>query len=208
MSKRITIFVLVVGATVFSAIAISQAASTGGRRTIHSADRNADVGTGGLYARFSILRSAQTAASSADGLPLATAEHLTEPGTMVSEYEIEPANARAVDVNGTQAWVIPGANGICLAVPTPEGAAIAIGCGSLAEAGKGILQVHGSSSGSAVVYGLVPNGDSVSVTNRDGSHSNVPVSSNFFKYSGSSAQSVSIDSATGAAVETASLVND
>jgi hypothetical protein len=205
MSRRIIILVLAAGATVFGAMAISQAASTsGGRAPNLTVGRKAHVGTGVLYRRFSILRSAQASASSADRLPAATAEHLTEPGTMVSEYKIEPDNARSLDVNGTRAWVVPGANGICLATPTPDGSAIAIGCGSLTDASDGILQVHRPSSG-PVVYGLVPNGDSVSVTNQDGSHSNVPVVSNFITYSGPSAQSVAIHGPGGSVVEAVTI---
>jgi hypothetical protein len=206
MSRRIIIFVLAAGAAAFGAIAISQAASTSGSRpTNDTATRKARVGTGVLYRRFSILRSAQASASSADTLPAATAEHLTEPGTMVSEYKIEPDNARSLDVNGTHAWVIPGTNGICLAIPAPDGSAIAISCGPLASTSKGgILTVHRPSSG-PIVYGLVPNGDSVSVTNQDGSHSNVPVTSNFFMYSRPSAQSVAIHGSGGSVVEAVTL---
>jgi hypothetical protein len=53
-----------------------------------------------------------------------------------------------------------------------------------------------------MVYGLVPDGDSVTVTNQDGSHSNIPVASNFFKYSGASGQVVTIHGANGTVVGT------
>lgn len=208
MSRRIIIVALAVGATVFSAIAISQAAATsGGQRTKHAASRKTHAGANVLYARFSILRSAQASASSADSLPIATAEDLTAPGTMVSEYEIEPANARYVEDNGTAAWIVPGAKGLCLTVPAADGNSISTGCGSLATATTGILQVHRPSSSSApvVVDGLVPNGDSVSVTNQDGSHSSISVPGNFFTYSSSSAQAVAIDTPGGSAVETVTL---
>jgi hypothetical protein len=141
-------------------------------------------------------------ASSAVALPAATAEHLTEQGTMVAEYRLEPAQARYLDVGGTHAWVVPGGSGICLVIPTPDGSAIASGCGSATDVSRtGILQVQRSSSG-AVVYGLVPNGDSVTVTNQDGSHSDVAVAGNFFKYGGPHAQSIAIHGSDGGIAQT------
>lgn len=205
MSRRVIIFVLAAGAAVFGAIAMSQAASTPGAQPSHApVVRPAHKSAATLIGHFSALRSA-VAASSVPALPAATAEHLTEAGTMVAGYRLEPAQARYLGVGGTQAWVVPGANGICLVIPTPDGSAIATGCGLATEVNRtGILQVQRPSSG-PVVYGLVPNGDSVTVTNQDGSHSNVPVASSFFKYSGPAAQSVSIHSAAGTVVQAATL---
>jgi len=205
MSKRSVIFVLAVAAAAFGAIAVSQAASTSGGRSANHArlHEKARGGTAVLSRRSPVLRSASIA--SATALPPATAEHLTEPGTMVSEYELEPAQARYLDAGGTHAWVVPGSNGLCLAVPASDGNSIAIGCGPLADTSHGgILMVQRPSSG-PVVYGLVPNGDSVTVTNQDGSHSNVPVASNFFTCSGSSAQSVAIHGIYGRVAQTVTL---
>jgi hypothetical protein len=126
---------------------------------------------------------------------------MTEPGALVSGYGLEPAQTRSLDVNGTHAWVIPGSNGICLAIPAVDGSSIAVGCGSLAVATTGILQVQRPSTG-PVVYGLVPNDDTVAVTGQDGTTSGLPVASNFFKYSGASVQSISIRDAAGSAVQT------
>jgi hypothetical protein len=119
---------------------------------------------------------------------------------MVSEYKLEPAQARYIEGDGTHAWVVPGGNGICLALPTA--ASITTGCGSLADAStEGLLVVERPSSG-LVIYGLVPNGASVTVTNQDGSSAGVPVAGNFFAYGDPSAESVSVAKADGSQVST------
>lgn len=227
MYKRIIIVALAVAAATFGAIAISQADAPSKHRrapkVVASATSRAAStpkavskhrGTVKVSAvlehQFSILRSAR--AASATLLPTSEAEHLTEPGTEVAGYELEPAQARSLNVDDTQAWVIPGREGLCVTI-VHSGAQGAPGmnttvCGSASlTANKGDLIVSRESSG-VVVYGLVPNGDSVIVTNQDGSQSDIAVTSNFFKYSGSSAQSVSVRNANGTPVETENLKNN
>jgi len=201
MYKRMIVVVLAIAAAAFGAIAISQAASTPNARHHRRPYKGAAV----LYRQFSIFRSASAAA--ATPLPPGEAEHLTEQGTEVAEYQLEPAQARYLSVDGAHAWVTPGRKGLCLTVLAPDGRTDTSTCGSSSQAAsKGDLLVSRESSG-PVVYGLVPDGDSVTVTNQDGSHGNVPVTSNFFKYSGSaSTQSISVHSAGGTAVETTNLI--
>jgi hypothetical protein len=62
--------------------------------------------------------------------------------------------------------------------------------------------VRESSSG-PVIYGLVPDGASVTVANAGGSSSSVPVTSNVFMYADPAAQSVSVRA--GASVTTTAV---
>lgn len=206
MSRRIIIFVLAAGAAVFGAIAISQAASTptaqkAGRESVaRPAHRSNTLGR-----HFAVLGSAAKVSSAGGELPAATAEHLTEPGTMVAQYGLEPDQSRSVGTGSIQAWVVPGSSGICLVVPTPDGSAVATGCGPAADVSRtGIVQVQRPASG-PVVYGLVPNGDSVTATSQGGTPSNIAATSNFFTYSGPNVQSVAIRASNGSVVQTAIL---
>jgi hypothetical protein len=178
--KRALSIILVVSAAVLGAIAVSQAAST----SRHLARR----------AHFSVLRSANAAASTAAAaLPASTAKYVTEPGTLAAEYEIEPAGAAYVEINATtHAWVIPGRKGMCLVVPVWKGLSIDTSCGSTANAAGGSLVMILQPSSGPVVYGLVPDGASVTVTNNDGTSKNVPVAHNVFLYAGLSARAVTV----------------
>lgn len=204
MPKPIVVLIVAVAAAVLGAIALSQAASAPIQPTTRTRIRARAYTpvAAALYRRFSVLRAARQAASSTGaGLPAASAEHLTEPGTLVSEYELEPAQVRYIDVEGTHAWVIPGSRGICLGIPSSDGYSISTTCGSLADAGtSGLLMVMRGSAG-AVVYGLVPDGDSVAVANQDGSSVGLPIASNFFAYSSPAARSVSVRKADGSTLE-------
>jgi hypothetical protein len=185
--KRVLITILVAAAcAAVTAITVSQAAPAPGR-----AQKSARATHRGINDRFSVLRSAKPASSSGVGLPASTTKHLTNPGTLVSEFELEPANAASVQVNSTHVWVIPGRRGMCLAVP--EVLVIAEVCGTITNADAGgLIMEQWPKSGPAVVYGLVPDGAAVIVTDVDGSRNIVPVTSNVFSYPDSAAQSVSV----------------
>jgi hypothetical protein len=186
--KRILITVfLAATAASMAAIAISEAAPTP-LRSPHPARSTKRAPDG----RFSVLRSAKLAASSSEAaLPALTIKRLTEPGTLVSELELEPTRASYVEINAAaHAWVIPGQRGICLAVH--NGIAIVTVCGTLASADAGGLVIVKRPSSGPIIYGLVPDGASVTVTNRDGSSGCVPVTDNVFMYAGPTVQSVSV----------------
>jgi hypothetical protein len=212
--RRIILVALAVAAVISGAIAISQAATTKHAAAPKTATHKHAKPwkhrriAGVLVHRFSILRSARSAAT-ATPLSVSDAEHFTEPGTEVAKLQLEPDQARSLDIDGTPAWVIPGGKGMFLLQVDPgeitEGAA----CSTASQAAsEGIILVSREASGpSFIVYGLAPDGDSVTVANEEGSSIRVPVTSNFFKYSGgASARSISIRSAGGAAANTMKLV--
>jgi hypothetical protein len=127
---------------------------------------------------------------------------------MIAEYQAESEQAHYLDVGGMQVWVIPGRKGLCLTTiesgPQSTGPGlISTGCGWTSQVlASGVVVANRGGPGPSIVYGLVPDGDSVTVNNQDGSYSNVPVSSNFFKYSGISGQTVTIHNAGGSVVGT------
>jgi hypothetical protein len=182
--KRIIIPIFLAVATALTAIVVSHAASTS---FVRSKSARLDDG-------FSVLGSAKLADSTSNTtLPALSVKHLSESGTLVAEYELEPAQARYIEINATtHAWVIPGRSGLCLAIPAFHGASIDVGCDSLARVNSGdFVMVRRPSSG-PVIYGLVPNGASVTVTNQDSSSTGVPVTNNVFIYGDATAQSVSV----------------
>jgi hypothetical protein len=225
MHRRIIILTSVAAAAVVAAVSISQAASS--RHPVHrhtgavtaqkatarrfktlkapSTHRRADTASL-LIHRFSVLRAARVA--SVTPLPAGQVQRLTEPGTEVAEYHLEPAQARFLDVDGTQAWVTPGQSGLCITILGAGGQTATSACGSAAQAASsGDVLVSREIPGTFTAYGLVPDGDTVTVDTADGVRDNVPVTDNFFKYEGgTSAQSLSINNANGTAVETESLV--
>jgi hypothetical protein len=180
--KRMIIPMLLAAAAL-TAVVVSGAASTS---TVRSTARLGDS--------FSVLSSAQLADStSSTTLPAVSVQHLSESGTLVAEYELEPAQARYIEINATtHAWVIPGRRGLCLAIPAFDGASTDVGCGSLASVTAGGLLVVQRPSSGPVIYGLVPNGASVTVANQDSSSTSVPISNNAFVYHDTTARSVSI----------------
>jgi hypothetical protein len=203
MKRSLITIVVAATAAVLAAIAVSQAAPPPGSSSKRARSTLVSPAHGSLGSRFSVLRSAKVAtSSSAAALPASTVKRLTKLGTLVSEFELEPTNAVPVEIGTTQAWVIPGRSGICLAV---SGALVVTeDCGPLASANaRGLVMVVWPQSGPAIIYGLVPDGASVAVTNTDGSTSNVPVTSNVFMHADSSAQSVSVQPVGGPAMTTA-----
>ena len=220
MYRRIIMVAIAVAAIVLGAIAISEASPASHRRpqkraavvkvTSTRKARSKHHAPGTLLRRFAILRSAN--AASATPLPRGVEESFTKPGTETAAFELEPAETRSLNVDGTQVWVTPGAKGLCVTIPDPpkppQPRTLSGSCGTLSQMTNGSLLVSREPSGPVLtVYGLVPDGDSVTITSQDGSHTAVPVASNFFAYhGGASARSVSIDSADGTAVETENLV--
>jgi hypothetical protein len=187
--KRILITVVCATTTaVLGTIAMSQAASKPARSS--------------KPVRFSVLRSAKLAAASSEtALPALTEKHLTEPETLVSELELEPARASYVEIDATtHGWVIPGRKRICLAVATRI--SIVSGCGSLASADAGGLVMVQRPSTGPIIYGVVPDGATVTVTDTDGSSNSVRVTSNVFRYAEPTAKSVSVRAGGGSAVTT------
>jgi hypothetical protein len=75
-------------------------------------------------------------------------------------------------------------------------------CGTIAAVeARGLAEATESASGSAVVLGLVPNGNaSVEVTDADGSRSTVPVANNVYEITGGTPVSVKMRNASGATV--------
>lgn len=198
--KRILITaVLAATSAAIAAIAVSQAASS----TPVRASGHARSSTMGLR-YFSVLHSARVATSSEE-LPASTAKHLSEPGTEDSEYGLEPADARHVQLNAsTHGWVVPGQAGVCLVVPSSNGDWISTDCGSVGSANVGGLVMVARPASGPVLYGLVPNGASVTVTNTNGSDASIPVADNVFMYADPNVQSVSVRAA-GASVVTTSV---
>jgi|SRR5665213_791 len=198
MTKRLLIFVLAAAATVFGAIAMSQASTPEARPAKHARPGHRTYTVSPVLThRFAVLRTAR--AATAWTAPAEYAEHLTEPGTMVSEYQLEPTQARAITVGGTQVWVTPGANGICLGIPAADGSSLNTGCSSLPESEQGLLIVQRPSTG-PVVYGLVPSNDSVTTTNKDGSTNSVTVNDNVFIDSSAAVRSIAVHAADGSVV--------
>lgn len=189
MKRVIVTIVLATTVAAFVAIAVSEASSTPARTSARRMSRP-------LRDTFSVLRSAKIAESSPESaLPANMAEHLTEPGAEVSEYELEPERAVYVGLTPTDhGWLVPGRSGICLVLPSPSNP-IYIGttCASIKSAeADGLVSVERPTSGPPVAYGLVPNGASVTANDTDGSSAAVPVTGDMFLYGGETVRSVSI----------------
>lgn len=190
MKRTIVTILLAAAVSVFAAISMSAASSTparvSARRVAHRS----------LTDTFAVLRSAKVAAASPEAaLPAETAKHLTELGTEMAEYELDPARAVYVALTSTDhGWVVPGRSGICLVLPSPSNHLyIGTTCTSVTAADAGGLStVERPTSGPAVAYGLVPNGASVTATNEAGSSTTVPITSNLFMYGGQTVRSVSV----------------
>jgi hypothetical protein len=95
------------------------------------------------------------------------------------QFGLNPSLARRVTYGDAHLWVEPGSAGLCLM--DYEAEAKGGSCGSVAEALEGSIAVGVGSTGDAVVYGLVPNGNSqVVVHDADGTTEDVPVESNVY----------------------------
>jgi hypothetical protein len=121
---------------------------------------------------------------------------------MSAEYKLEPAQARHVTLpNGSDAWVIPGAAGACLFVQSSPSQENGGACGSVASANAGtiMLVTSNQSTGAKAVFGLVPDGsESVTLTDSEGSTTQVPVSDNVYETTVSPhSQSITVRDAQG-----------
>jgi hypothetical protein len=128
-------------------------------------------------------------------LPASTVKQLTTPGTLTSEYELEPEQATYDAAAHT--WVIPGRGGMCLAVSTPDGNYVDTGCGLIANANAGGLVMVRRSASGPVIYGFVPPGASVTVTDADGSNASPSVTDSVFMYADPTARSVTVHVGSG-----------
>lgn len=198
MKRTVITVMLATAFALLAAIAISQAASTTPGRSSRVVRRTASG-----HERLSVFQTAKAASASPEAmLPAVTIRHLTEAGTLDSELGLEPTRATYVQFNSaTHGWVVPGQSGMCLLVS--KGIAILSDCGSLANVDAGSLVMVRESSSGPVIYGLVPDGASVTVANAGGSSSSVPVTSNVFMYADPAAQSVSVRA--GASVTTTAV---
>lgn len=156
-----------------------------------------------LRRHFSVLRSATAAAADQGGeLPAGVTQEVTEAGSMSAEYKLEPVQARHVTLpNGSNAWVIPGAAGACLFVQSSPAQESGGACGSVASANAGTIMLvkTNQSTGAKAVFGLVPDAsESVTLTDSDGSTTQVPVSNNVYETSASPhSQSITVRDAQG-----------
>jgi hypothetical protein len=206
MRKRLIAILLGVVVAVFGAIAISRASGSPppvNRPDLpkkHVAERHRVTVARALLHRFAVLRAARPA--SAVSLPTGLAEDFTESGTEVTKYQLEPTQARALKIGAKQAWVVPGAGGVCLTID--QGQTDSSVCNSTQIAAKGGVLLMSRSPKAVSVYGLVPDGDSVTVR-VGGSERPVPVASSAFGYEGGPSEAVSIHAPDGAVVETQSL---
>lgn len=206
MRKRLIVILFGAVVAVFGAIAISQASSSQSpvnrldQTKKHTAARHHVTVARTLLHRFDVLRAAKPA--SAISLPTGLAENFTESGTEVAKYQLEPNQARALKVGAKQAWIVPGAAGVCLTIN--EGQTGSYVCNSVQIAAKGGVLLMSRSPKAVSVYGLVPDGDSVAVR-VGGSERSISVASNAFGYEGGPSEEVSIHGPDGAAVETQSL---
>jgi hypothetical protein len=192
IKRTLTTILVAAASAAVAAIAVSQAAPTP-TRSSHAAKRS-------QAGKFSVLRLARLA-SSGTALPASIAKWETAPGALVSELELEPARSVPVEVNSTQLWVTPGRKGMCLSVPGSF--FMSSGCGSLASADAGgEIMALWPRPGQAVIYGLVPDGASVTITHADGSSTAVPVSNNVFMRADSTPKSVSVRLAGGSVTTT------
>jgi hypothetical protein len=197
--KRMTIFVAVVitvvagGVTGGVVLGASQTGAPHRPRPISPS----------LRRHFSVLRSARAAAASQGiELPAGVAQEVTEAGGMSAEYKLEPAQARHLTLpNGSDAWVIPGAAGACLFVQGSAEPESGGACGSVASANAGTIMIvkTNQSTGAKVVFGLVPDGgEAVTLTDSDGSTTQVPVNDNVYETSVSpGSQSITVRDAQG-----------
>ena len=206
MHKRLIAILFGAVVAVFGAIAISQASSSRSpvgrlnQQKKHVAARHHVTVARTLLHRFAVLRAAKPAA--ALSLPPGLAKDFTESGTEVAKYQLEPTQARALKIGAKQAWVVPGAAGVCLTVN--EGLTGSYVCNSMQVAAKGGVLLMSRSPQAVSVYGLVPDGDSVTIR-VGGSERSVSTVSNAFGYEGGPSEAVSIHGPDGAVVETQSL---
>lgn len=108
-----------------------------------------------LVANFHVLRGAHAAdaGSPQPPLPLAAVRDFT--ATPASQYGVDPALARYVVSGPVGAWIVPGANGLCIYSDTGGT------CGSVAGADAGTLrEIVTAADGKETLVGIAPDGNS------------------------------------------------
>lgn len=96
-----------------------------------------------------------------------------------AQFGLNPSLARRVRYGDAHLWVEPGSAGVC--VIDYEPGAGGGSCGSVADALEGSIAIGIGASDQAVVYGLVPNGNSqIVVHDADGTTEEVPVENNVY----------------------------
>lgn len=129
-----------------------------------------------LSAHFTALETGAGIASAGSE----TQSHLESSAEGLSaQFGLNPSLARRVSYGDAHLWVEPGSAGMCLM--DYEAGASGGSCGSVAEALEGSIAVGIGARDKAVVYGLVPNGNSqVVVHDADGTTEDVPVENNVY----------------------------
>lgn len=141
---------------------------------------------------FGVLR------TSSKPVPPAVDEAFRQAPAYESAMAPNPALARRLPqtnpYTGTEPWLVPGDDALCLYVPDTEGAAMT--CNTLAEARAGGLHlVLTPPDKPAFVVGIVPDGvGSVQVTDEDGSSSEVRVAGNAYSIQSADARAVAAGS--------------
>jgi hypothetical protein len=187
MKRNLINVVIASVAAALGVIAISQAATS---TRASAVKRNGQ-------ARFSALRRGRAASSSGtSALPALTVAHLGAAGTLVSELQLEPERAQFISITAdTDGWVIPGRLGMCLAIRGRI--SITSTCGRLSNIDTAGLIMSRESANGPVIYGLVPDGASVAVTDRNGDTRTLTVTNDVFTASDPEAPSVSVRAAGG-----------
>jgi hypothetical protein len=191
--------VLFVGVAIMAAaIAVTAAMASSGGSAAKPIAVRADRVSPRLNHILGVLRITGRAhgASAAVSQPLPTA---IEEG--VSQQATLNPSAAVFAGGAYPTWVIPGSTEVCLMANAirPGGSPGGI-CGSIAAVEqRGIAETTESASGSPVVLGLVPNGNSsVEVTNVDGTKETLPVTNNVYEITSGDPVSVTLKNASGA----------
>jgi hypothetical protein len=149
-----------------------------------------------LSAHFAALDTSTAGSAGIASASSETQSHLESSAKGLDEqFGLNPSLARRVSYGDAHLWVEPGSAGMC--VTDYEGAGGG-SCGSIAEALEGSIAVGVGNTGSVVVYGLVPNGNSqIVVHDADGTTEDVPVENNVYIIRHSGAVSAEVIDAGG-----------
>jgi hypothetical protein len=189
--------ILVTGlVAVAAAIGVTAAMASSGSKTAKPAAVARHVVSPRLHHLIGALARAHGSSANAHPLPVAvemgtSPRQTTEPSAAVYTGGVYPT------------WIIPGSREVCLthAELGSAGGASEI-CGTIADLEqRGLAEVTESTSGSPVVFGLVPNGNSsVQVTNANGSEETVPVTNNVYEITSGDPISATLKNASGTTI--------
>jgi hypothetical protein len=198
MSKRSKWSAMVLAALVAATAVVVTAMASSSKHTVKL--QSLPAVSPRLSQIFTVLRGsnlgAHSAAVGASSQPLPSS---VLQGMSGSPRGLEPT--KAVFAGGTYpTWVVPGTTEVCLVVG-------AIGtrgvpgsmCDTVARAEAGLALMTESDTGSPIVLGLAPNGNtSVTVTNADHTTKSIPVTSNVYEIVGGKPSTVTLKDASGA----------